>query len=265
MPFESIIFEKSESVATIKFNRPQTFNAFNMSIGMELIEALESCSYDDDVRAVILTAEGKAFCSGGDVSVFKTSIDTQDPSKPIRDLIVPFNKCIYLIRRMPKPVICAINGVASGAGMSFVAACDYRLAAASAKFKQAYTSMGLSGDGAWMLLVPILIGFARATEMVLFDRVIDAKTALEWSLVNRVIEDGKLGEESMKTAVELSRKATKAVGIAKENLNHAMAGMLESQLLFEGEGMVKASMFTKDYREAVKSFLEKRKPEFVGR
>lgn len=264
MAFESIIFEKSESVAIIKFNRPQTFNAFNMSIGTELIEALESCSYDDDVRAVILTAEGKAFCSGGDISVFKDSIATPDPSKPIRDLIVPFNKCIYLIRRMPKPVLCAVNGVAGGAGMSFVAACDYRMAASSAKFKQAYTSMGLTGDGAWMLLVPMLIGFARATEMVLFDQLVDAQKALEWGLVNQVVEDGRLEEESMRTAVELSRKATKALGMAKGNLNHAMAGMLESQLLFEGDGMIKASMHTKDYREAVKSFLEKRKPEFMG-
>lgn len=264
MNVQSLLFEKSGHIAAIRFNRPQTFNAFSMSLGQELIEVLETCFYDDDVRAVILTGEGKAFCSGGDISVFKTSLD-KDPSRPIRELIVPFNKCISLIRKMPKPVICAVNGVASGAGMSFAAACDYRVAASSATFKQAYTGVGLSGDGGWMLLVPMLIGFARATEMVLFDPLIDARTALEWGLVNRIAEDGKLGEEAAATAVGLSRKATKAIGLAKGNLNHAMVHMLESQLLFEGENITRASMFTKDYLEAVTSFLEKRKPEFIGR
>jgi 2-(1,2-epoxy-1,2-dihydrophenyl)acetyl-CoA isomerase len=264
MELQNVAFERAGSVATVKFNRPKTFNAFSLSMGQDLIEALEACYYDDDIRAVILTGEGKAFCSGGDISVFKTSLE-KDPSRPIRELIVPFNKCITLIRRMSKPVICAVNGVASGAGMSFVAACDYRIASSSAKFKQAYTGVGLSGDGAWMLLVPMLIGFARATEMVFFDPLIDAEKALEWGLVNRIVEDDKLLEASMAVAAQLASGATKAYGLAKNNLNHAMMGILESQLQFEAEGMIKASMTTKDYLEGIRAFLEKRKPEFIGR
>lgn len=264
MNVQSLLFEKSGHIAAIRFNRPQTFNAFSMSLGQELIEVLETCFYDDDVRAVILTGEGKAFCSGGDISVFKTSLD-KDPSRPIRELIVPFNKCISLIRKMPKPVICAVNGVASGAGMSFAAACDYRVAASSATFKQAYTGVGLSGDGGWMLLVPMLIGFARATEMILFDPLIDARKALEWGLVNEVVEKEQLMDMSRAIAGRLASGATKAFGLAKANLNHAMMGVLDSQLQFEAEGMVKASMTTTDYLEGIRAFLERRKPEFIGR
>ena len=264
MELQNVAFERTGSVATVKFNRPQTFNAFCMPLGMDVIEALEACCYDDDIRAVILTGEGKAFCSGGDINVFKTYLDN-DPSRPIRELIVPFNKCITLIRKMPKPVICAVNGVASGAGMSFVAACDYRIAVLSAKFKLAYTSVGLSGDGAWMLLVPMLIGVARATEMVLFDPMLDAKKALDWGLINEVVEDNKLMEASLKVAKQLASGPTKAFGLAKQNLNHAMMGVLESQLQFEANGMIKASMNTKDYLEGIRAFLEKRKPKFIGR
>jgi len=264
MEMQDIAFDRTERVATLKFNRPKTFNAFCMSMGQDLIEALEVCSYDDDIRAVILTGVGKAFCSGGDISIFKTCLE-KDPSRPIRELIVPFNKCITLIRRMPKPVICAVNGVASGAGMSFVAACDYRVAALSAKFKQAYTSVGLSGDGAWMLLVPMLIGYARAMEMVFFDPLIDAEKALAWGLVNKIVEDDKLMESSMAVADQLASGATKAYGLAKNNLNHAMMGILATQLQFEAEGMIKSSMATKDYLEGIKAFLERRKPEFIGR
>jgi len=261
---KSVLFERAGSIATIRFNRPQTFNAFSMSLGQDLIEALENCSYDDTIRAVILTGEGKAFCSGGDISVFKTSLD-KDPSRPIRDLIVPFNKCITLIRRMPKPVVGAVNGVASGAGMSFAAACDYRVAASSATFKQAYTGVGLSGDGAWMLLVPMLIGFARAMEMILFDPLIDARKALEWGLVNEIVEKDGLMDRSLAIAARLASGATKAYGLAKSNLNHAMMGIFDSQLQFEAEGMVKASMTTTDYLEGIRAFLERRKPEFTGR
>lgn len=264
MNTQNILFERTESVVVVKFNRPQTFNAFSLALGQDLIEALETCYYDDDIRVVILTGVGKAFCSGGDISVFKTSLDN-DPSRPIRELIVPFNKCIALIRRMPKPIVGAVNGVASGAGMSFVAACDYRVAASSAKFKQAYTGVGLSGDGAWMLLVPMLVGFARAMEMILFDPLIDAKKALEWGLVNEIIEEDKLMDASLAIARKLASGATKAYGLAKSNLNHAMMGILDSQLQFEAEGMVKASMTTKDYLEGIRAFLERRKPEYTGR
>ncbi len=264
MEEKNVMLERSGSVATIKFNRPKLFNAYSVPLGMDLINALETCYYDDDVRAVILTGEGKAFCAGGDISVFKSYLDT-DPAKPVRDLIVPFNKCISLIRRMPKPVIGAINGVASGAGIVFVSACDYRVATSSAKFKQAYTSIGLSGDGALWLLLPQLIGFARATEMNFFDPLIDAKTALEWGLVNKVVADDKLMEESMAVARQVASAATKGCGLAKQSLTHAMMSVLDSQFQFEQECMAKAAMGTKDYIEGIKAFLERRKPEFAGR
>jgi 2-(1,2-epoxy-1,2-dihydrophenyl)acetyl-CoA isomerase len=263
MEFKNVLFDRKGGVAVIRMNMPRTFNAFNMPLGTDLIQVLECCAYDETVRAVVLTGEGKAFCAGGDIGEFKLCLDS-DPSRPLRELIPPFNRIINLIRRMPKPVIGAINGIASGGGMSLAVACDYRVAGVSAKFKQAYTSIGLSGDGAWELLVPLLIGFARATELVLFDPTVDAQKALDWNLVHMVVADDQLMETSMGLAGSLASGATKAFAVAKENLNHAMAGILDSQLRFELDGMVALSSRTKDYQEGIKSFLERRRPEYVG-
>ncbi len=263
MNFEHILFTKNSGVATIKFNRPKSFNALDLDSGSEIVAAIERCNEDEQIRAVIITGEGKAFCSGGDIAYFKKFLDTA-PSEPFRDVIKYLNLAIIGIRRMPKPVIAAINGAVGGAGMSIAAACDLRISVASAKFRQAYTGIGMVGDGGWTIFVPLLTGFGKAMEMLLLDPVFDAKQAKEWGLVTVVVEDEKLNQTAFEIASKLAQGPTKAYAIAKENLNRSMIAHLESQLELERTGMIAASR-TEDYVEGVRAFLEKRKPVFKGR
>jgi len=165
---------------------------------------------------------------------------------------------------MPKPVIAAINGAASGAGMSLAVACDLRMATASARFRQAYTGIGMVGDGGWTLFVPLLAGYSKAMELLLLDPVFDAHQAMAWGLVTQVVEDGQLENASMEMASRLAQGPTKAFGIAKENMNRALMAVLETQLELERSGMIAASR-TSDYLEGIKAFTEKRKPDFKGR
>ncbi|MFB3926664.1 MAG: enoyl-CoA hydratase/isomerase family protein [Syntrophales bacterium] len=263
MEYENLILKKEEGVATIRLNRPKSFNSFNFDLGSDLEKSLEDCGKDPAVKAVILTGEGKAFCAGGDIAYFKKYFDS-DPSEPFRQIIKKLNIAIITIRRMPKPVIAAVNGAAGGAGFSLAAACDLRICAASAIFRQAYTSIGMVGDGGWTLFIPLLIGFGRAMELMLLDQVIDARQALEWGLVNRVVDDAMLESTANEIALKLSRGPAKAFAIAKENLNHAMMGLLERQLELERAAMVKAAG-TSDYIEGVNAFLEKRAARFTGK
>lgn len=263
MEFRKIIFQKSNNIATIKLNRPKKFNALNIELASDLAKALEICLGDEDIRAVIITGEGKAFCAAGDISVLKASLET-DSSNMLSELIDLLNIIIINIRSMPKPVIAAINGAVVAAGMSIAAACDLRICVSSAKFRQSYTGIGFTGDGGWMLLVPLLLGFGRATELLLLDPVFDAMQALDWGFVNNVVGDDELERVSTEMAIKLAQGPTKAFAIAKENLNHAMLGLLKRQLELERSGMVKASK-TPDSREGLDAFFEKRKPKFTGK
>lgn len=263
MDYEGILYTKKDAVAEIRLNRPNLFNALHLKLGEELVNALEDCAEDSAIRCVILTGEGKAFCSGGDIQYFTAFMDG-DPSTPFRQVIKQLNLAVLSIRRMPKPVIASINGAAGGAGMSIAAACDLRICAASARFRQAYTGIGMVGDGGWTLFMPLLVGFGKAMELLLLDPVFDAKQALEWGFVHQIVEDEKLGEASLSLAARIATGPTRAYAIAKENLNRAMMAVLESQLELERSGMIAASR-TSDYVEGVKAFTGKRKPEFKGR
>ena len=263
MQFENIIFRKRGSVAEIRLNRPKSFNAMNLGLLNDLLGALEACGDDGDIRAVILTGEGKAFCSGGDLAAFKDAVET-NPSAPIRALVTVLNRVILAIRNTPKPVIAVVNGAVGGAGMSLAAACDLRVCAASAKFRQAYTGVGLVPDGAWSLLVPLLIGFNRAAELIFLNDPFDAGKALAWGLVHQVVDDGDLEKASVALADRLAQGPTKAFALAKANLNSAMLGILERQLELERSGIVNAAT-TADYKDGVKAFFEKRPPAFAGK
>lgn len=260
MVFENIFFTKINAVATIKFNRPKLSNSFNFDLGNDFVKALEICMEDNDTRAVIITGEGKAFCAGGDLDLFKKSPDVSDT---LRHLIKTLNMSINAIREMPKPVIAAINGAIGGAGMSIAAACDLAICVSSAKFKQGYTSVGLVPDGGWTLMVPLLIGFRKATELVLLDPVIDAQQALELGLVNKVVEDTELDKEVNMIALKIAQGPAKAFAIAKKNINKAMFGLLENHLELERQGMIIAGR-TSDAKEGIAAFIEKRKPCFTG-
>ena len=260
MQYDNILFTKADQVAVIKFNRPKAFNAFNFDLFNDLIKALEICGDDKDVKVIVITGEGKAFSTGGDVAMFESS---PDASETLRQLTKLLNFAITGIRRISKPVIAMINGTVAGVGVSIAAACDLRICASSAKFRQAYTSIGLIPDGAWTLLLPLLIGFGKAQELVYLDPLLSAGEALDMGLVNQVVEDNELESTTRQIAMKLAASPSIAYAIAKENFNQAMLGLLERQLELERSGMIRVGR-TADAREGIAAFIEKRKAVFKG-
>ena len=260
MEFNTISFKKADQVSVIKFNRPKAFNAVNFDLFSDIIKALEICADDGDVKVIVITGEGKAFCAGGDVALFDDSPDT---GETLRQLTKLLNFAITGIRRMPKPVIAMINGATAGVGVSIAAACDLRICASSAQFKQAYTSIGLIPDGAWTLLVPLLIGFNKASELVYLDPVFNAKEALEMGLVNKVVDYSELEKTTMDIALKLAQGPTLSYSIVKENFNNALLSLLERQLELERRGLIWIGK-TADAKEGIAAFIGKRKPSFKG-
>lgn len=258
MQLTNIIFQKADHLAFIKLNRPKAFNALNFDLFNDLIKALELCADDDDVKVIIITGEGNAFCAGGDIASFAASPDV------FRQLTKLLNFTITGIRYIPKPVIAMINGTTAGVGVSIAAACDLRICAASAKFKQAYTSIGLIPDGAWTLLVPLLIGFSKAAELVYLDPAFDAQEALGMGLVNKVVVDSELEKETRNMALKLASSATLSFARVKENLNNSLLGLLERQLELERRGLIAIGK-TADAQEGIAAFLAKRQPVFQGK
>ena len=261
MDFKTIILDQSDDLAIIRMNRLKEMNTLNFELTADLLKALEVCWDDDTTKAVIITGSGKAFCAGGDVAAFRESQDIGDTTRQMTKL---FNPLISGIRRMDKPVIAMINGVCMGAGLSIAAACDLRICAASAVFRQAYTSVGLTPDGAWGLNVPLLIGFGRASELIFTDPMIDAKKAYEIGLVGEVVDDADLEKKTMEKVQRIVKGPLAAFAIAKENLNRAMLPLLENQLEQERLGIMEAGR-THDAREGIDAMLERRKPSFSGR
>jgi 2-(1,2-epoxy-1,2-dihydrophenyl)acetyl-CoA isomerase len=260
MDFENIILEQLNGISTIRMNRPKEMNTLNFGLTKDLLKALEVCWDDGGTKAIVITGSGKAFCAGGDVAAFKSATDIGDAT---RQMTKDFDPLISGIRRMSKPVIAMINGACMGAGLSLAAACDLRICAVSAVFRQAYTSVGLTPDGAWGLHVPLLIGFGRASELIFSDPLIDAKRAYEIGLVTEVVDDSELEAKTMEKARRMARGPLNAFAIAKDNLNRAMFALLESQLEQERLGIMKAGR-TLDAREGIAAILERRKPEFRG-
>lgn len=259
MEFKSLIFDVKDRVAVIKMNRPTEYNAMNFELMGEIAKALEICMVNNEIRVVVITGAGKAFCSGGDLAMFH---GYKDKSEAIRELTKLFHHVILGVRQNPKPVIAALNGAAAGGGFSLATACDLRICAESAKFVQGYTSSGLVPDGAWTLTVPLLVGFGRAAEMAFLDPVIGSQKALDLGLANYVVPDGELEAFTMEMASKLAKGSFSAFAAVKENLNRAMLGILESQLELERQGIIRAGK-TPDAEEGIAAFLERRKPEFL--
>ncbi len=260
MDFETIILDRSNGISTIRMNRPKEMNTLNFGLTKDILKALEVCWDDAATKVVVITGSGKAFCAGGDVVAFKDAADMGDAT---RQMTKDFDPLISGIRRIHKPVIAMINGICMGAGLSLAAACDLRICAASAVFRQAYTSVGLTPDGAWGLHVPLLIGFGHASELIFTDPMIDAKRACEIGLVTEVVDDAELEAKTMEKAGRMAKGPLTAYAIAKDNLNRAMLSMLESQLEQERIGIMKAGR-AHDAREGIAAILERRKPEFTG-
>jgi len=265
MASQSVLLNMRGSVATIALNRPEILNAIDLSMAEALVRAIQSCADEDEVGAVIVTGTGRGFCAGGDMKAAWAHIqDGGNVSDFFRDLTIRLHRAITDLRMLRKPVIAAVNGVTGGAGISLAAACDLRLAAESAKFKQAYTSIGLVPDGGWTAIVSQILGPANATKLLLMDPLLDAKQALALGLVHEIIQDDNLLERTRQVAAKLAGGPTTAFGRAKALLNAALLPMLETQLERERQCII-AQCGTADFLEGLHAFVEKRGPRFRGR
>ncbi len=249
----------SDAVYSIKLNRPDKFNSFNREMSLQLHKALDEAQSNKAIRAVFVTGEGKAFCAGQDLS------EAIDPSGPgIEKIVIEhYNPIILKIRELEKPIVCAVNGVAAGAGANIALACDVVVAGSSASFIQAFSKIGLIPDSGGTFTLPRLVGWQRASALMMLGDKISATDALQMGMVYKVVDDAALQAETMKIAVTLSQMPTKGLAYTKQLLNQSAFNSLERQLEAEGKLQVKAAA-TYDYNEGVKAFLEKRKPNFKG-
>lgn len=255
----TILTEQSGAIAIIRLNRPEKFNSFNREMSIALQDALDEAAINQNIRAVYITGEGKAFSAGQDLA---EAIDDSGPS--IREIVYNhYNPIINKIRSLEKPVICGVNGVAAGAGANIALACDIVLAARSASFIQAFSKIGLVPDSGGTFILPRLIGHQRASMLMMTGDKLSAEDALSWGLIGKLCDDDKLQEEAMAMATRLAAMPTLALGWTKRLLNESFTNTYSKQLEIEGQFQVAAAA-TDDYKEGVAAFLEKRKPEFKG-
>lgn len=258
MTYEKIKYFVAEGVATITLNRPDKLNSFDGQMSLELINALDACGTNKEIRAVLLTGEGRAFSAGQDLA------EAIAPGTKIEEILtVQYNPIVRRIRNLPKPVIAAVNGVAAGAGANIAYACDLAVAAGSANFIQSFINIGLIPDSGGTFTLPRLVGMQRAFgQMILADKVPAAKAA-ELGMIWKAVPDGDLMNEATALAKKLAQMPTKAIALTKEALNRSMSGSLSDQLDVENE-LQSIAGASHDYNEGVKAFLEKRKPVYRG-
>lgn len=262
MPFEHILYELDQGVATITLNRPDVLNSFNRVMAAELRQALAEAGADAAVRAVLLTGAGRAFCAGQDLA---EAMPKEGPAPDLGDIVARgYNPIVRTIRQIDKPVVCAVNGVAAGAGANLALACDFVLAASDASFIQSFSKIGLVPDTGGTFFLPRLVGLARAAAMMMLADKVSAAEAVAMGLILRAAESGKLLDEATALARELATRPTRGLGLIKRALNASATNGLDEQLALEAQLQAEAGS-TADYREGVKAFLEKRPPSFIGR
>lgn len=251
--------EQLGGVLKITLNRPDKFNSFNREMALGLQAALDKSANDKTIRCIYITGSGKAFCAGQDLS------EAVDDSGPGIERIVRehYNPIIEKIRGLEKPVVCAVNGVAAGAGANIALSCDVVIAGTSVAFIQAFSKIGLIPDSGGTFFLPRLVGFGKASALMMLGDKVSATDAERMGMIYKVVDDGVLQQEALAIAKTLSELPTKAIGLTKRLLNQSMFNPLEKQLEYEGDTQVHAAQ-SKDYTEGVKSFLEKRKPVFSG-
>lgn len=261
MTLTTIDYTCADGVASIALNRPQRLNSFNDTMHAELREALDHARDDASVRCLLLTGRGRGFCAGQDLGDRRGSDGPPDLAASLRN---HYNPLVTRITRMPKPVVCAVNGVAAGAGANLALACDIVLAARSAKFIQSFSKVGLVPDsgGSWWLARTL--GRARALGLALTGEALDADTARDWGLVWAVVEDEHLADEAAALAARLAAAPTLGLALTRQAIDAAFDNDLADQLELEAELQGRAGR-SDDYREGVNAFLEKRPPRFTGR
>jgi 2-(1,2-epoxy-1,2-dihydrophenyl)acetyl-CoA isomerase len=260
MSTPSVQVETRGAVALLTLNRPDSANTLNLEVAMDLLAAAMTCGRNPAVRAVVLTGAGRQFCFGGDLRAMASRGGAVDGY--LRELTGYLHSAISHFVRMDAPVIAAVNGTAAGAGVGLVAMADLAVCGRSSRFSLAYTGVGLTPDAGTSFLLPRTIGVKRSMELLLLNRALSAEEALEWGLVNSVVEDSQLLDEALRLAERLSAGATQAFGKTKRLLAASIAG-LESQMVLESE-TIAAQAMTPEGEEGIDSFLNKRKPDFTG-
>ncbi len=254
-----ILYTKQNAIARIKLNRPDKFNSFNREMALLMQDALTDAANDKSVRCIYITGEGKAFCAGQDLS---EAIDANGPG--LENIVrLHYNPIIQKIREIEKPVLCAVNGVAAGAGANIALACDIVVAGSLVSFIQAFSKIGLIPDSGGTFFLPRLIGFQRASALMMLGDKVAANDALQMGMLYKVFDDATLQEQAMQIATTLAAMPTKGIGLTKRLLNQSLFNSLEDQLNSEGDVQVLAAS-SYDYQEGVNAFLEKRKPDFKG-
>ncbi|MFT6282576.1 MAG: 2-(1,2-epoxy-1,2-dihydrophenyl)acetyl-CoA isomerase [Salibacteraceae bacterium] len=255
-----IIVSITNGVCELRMNRPEVFNSFNKSMALALQKALDDCVDNDEVRAIIITGEGKAFCAGQDLA------EATDPNGPELQSIVRehYNPIIKKIREIEKPVIGAVNGVAAGAGANIALACDVTFAKESASFIQAFSKIGLIPDSGGTFFLPRIVGMQKALALMFTGDKIGAKEAESMNMIYKSVEDEQFEETVNAFAAKLAKMPTKGLGLTKKAVNASWSNDLNAQLDVEEKLQTEAGS-THDFNEGVASFLEKRKPEFTGK
>ena len=256
---ESLLTQRHEIILEITLNRPESYNALNLDVMVMLSETLASAATDDSIKGIMISGKGKAFCAGGDLKWI--SQQAADASSTLHKLAPQFHIAITEMRRMAKPVVAAINGIAAGGGFSLALACDFRVMAESAVLRQAYTSSGLSIDGGGTFSLPRLVGLARALEIAAFDQPISSAQALGWGLVTKVVPDDKVVGETMSMLERLTTSSLHSFAWSKRLLTDSFNNPLETQLEWERQGISDCARHP-DGQEGIRAFVEKRKPVF---
>lgn len=261
MTYETLLFDVADGVARITLNRPGAANSLNGEMAHDLMMASIRCDEDPAIRAVLLTGTGRMFCAGGDLKTF--SGFGEDMGARLKEITVYLHAANSRFTRMDAPLVVAVNGIAAGAGLSLAVSGDLVLAARSAMFTSAYTAAGLSPDGSSTYFLPRLIGLRRTQELMLTNRRLSAEEAVEWGLINRVVDDEALLDEAGSLARDLAAGATRAYGAVKAMLAESFTNPIETQMEIEARNIA-AMASSPDGREGIDAFVNKRKPDFRG-
>jgi 2-(1,2-epoxy-1,2-dihydrophenyl)acetyl-CoA isomerase len=257
----SIDLKIENNVAYITLNRPEVFNSFNREMALKLQDTLDACEINDEVRAIVLSGNGKAFCAGQDL---KEIINPELNPGFKKILEEHYNPIIVRIRNIDKPIIAAVNGVAAGAGANIALACDVVIADEKASFIQAFSKIGLIPDSAGTFFLPRLIGFQKASALAMLGDKISAEEAERLGMIYKYVPSEEFQETIQKLAIKMAQMPTKALGLIKKAFNQSLVNNLEGQLDLEAKHQIEAAE-TEDFEEGVTAFIEKRKPNFKGK